>query len=616
MAPLSRESDLSLQSGAGGSKPQPVAVEIPVTVNGASTVAASEKREPFSESTQTVLVFGTGAVIRLTTPVGPGQLLFVTNEKTRKEVVCQVVKAKQTGSAGGYVELKFTEPVADFWGIRFPGSPVAPAPAVPVAAVAPVAPARSPEPKREEAKIVAPIAPPNPPPAPKPVPKPVTVFPSAPASAAKSTLPDEGATVRTAVATEELPTRSKVPTLSEFLTQGSNGLELKAPDRTQPPAKPVPAVVDLPQLSAENAKPGLGTALATLTSPAATATFDLPAEEVKIPSWLEPLARNSASPVESKAEGASTESRDAETASGISEGNEGSEDPKGVLTLSSEGRAPNFGSSLPVGAEQAKGSGKGWKIALLILALLLAAAAAWYWYISQPAKVSASENRDAAGLEAIPAPLPNSSATVSEHQVDNVHPASNQSFEQAAATPINEPSAPRAALNAGRASRAGAPVESPAEEPAKKPTFGNVRLAAPVVTRGKASADNAATDPGLALSAVTSGDPGSLGILASKDKQPAAPVPVGGDVTPAHLLSSVPPIYPQLARTQRLSGDVIIDALIDKDGRVSATRAVSGPALLHQSAMDAVKQWKYQPAMLNGQATSMHLLVTVQFRLK
>jgi len=38
--------------------------------------------------------------------------------------------------------------------------------------------------------------------------------------------------------------------------------------------------------------------------------------------------------------------------------------------------------------------------------------------------------------------------------------------------------------------------------------------------------------------------------------------------------------------------------------------------LLHQSAMDAVKQWKYQPAMLNGQATSMHLLVTVQFRLK
>ena len=78
---------------ATGSRPQPVALEVPVTVNGARTVEGSDKREPFSETTKTVLVFGNGAVIRLGSPVSAGQLLFLTNEKTKKEVVCQVVKS-------------------------------------------------------------------------------------------------------------------------------------------------------------------------------------------------------------------------------------------------------------------------------------------------------------------------------------------------------------------------------------------------------------------------------------------------------------------------------------------------------------------------------------------
>src|SRR5277367_4805947 len=106
-------------------KPQPVALEVSVTVNGARTVDGSEKREPFSESTKTVLVFGNGAVIRLLSSVAPGQLLFLTNEKTKKEVVCQVVKSKNYRNVSGYVELEFTEPVIGFWGMRFPGDRVA-----------------------------------------------------------------------------------------------------------------------------------------------------------------------------------------------------------------------------------------------------------------------------------------------------------------------------------------------------------------------------------------------------------------------------------------------------------------------------------------------------------
>src|SRR5579864_3355503 len=104
-----------------GGRQQTVALEVAVTVNGARAVEGSDKREPFSEATKTVLVLRNGAVIRLSSAVAPGQLLFLTNDKTKKEVVCQVLKSKSDGSVSGYVELEFTEPVQGFWGLGFPG---------------------------------------------------------------------------------------------------------------------------------------------------------------------------------------------------------------------------------------------------------------------------------------------------------------------------------------------------------------------------------------------------------------------------------------------------------------------------------------------------------------
>ena len=148
--------------------------------------------------------------------------------------------------------------------------------------------------------------------------------------------------------------------------------------------------------------------------------------------------------------------------------------------------------------------------------------------------------------------------------------------------------------------------------------MGQVRLAAPVVgRRDLASDNNNVADAAPALGGgVMVGDSGTVNILASKNNQPAAPVRVGGDVKPARLLSSVAPAYPQMARNQHVSGDVKIDALIDANGHVSGMKIISGPALLHQAAQDAVRQWKYQPATLNGQPMPMHLIVTVQFKLQ
>jgi len=69
-----------------------------------------------------------------------------------------------------------------------------------------------------------------------------------------------------------------------------------------------------------------------------------------------------------------------------------------------------------------------------------------------------------------------------------------------------------------------------------------------------------------------------------------------------------------MARSQHVSGNVQIDALIDADGNVGAMKVLSGPALLRDAALQSLKQWKYQPAELDGKPTSMHLTVTLQFR--
>src|SRR5260370_6117696 len=129
--------------GEAAIKQQAVALEVPVTVNGARALEGSDKREPFAESTKTVLIFGNGAVIRLSSYVAPGELLFLTNERTKKEVVCQVVKSKNYRSVSGYVDLEFTEPVVGFWGMRFPGDRIGsgPQPGVPVSPALSASPA-------------------------------------------------------------------------------------------------------------------------------------------------------------------------------------------------------------------------------------------------------------------------------------------------------------------------------------------------------------------------------------------------------------------------------------------------------------------------------------------
>lgn len=104
--------------------------------------------------------------------------------------------------------------------------------------------------------------------------------------------------------------------------------------------------------------------------------------------------------------------------------------------------------------------------------------------------------------------------------------------------------------------------------------------------------------------------------IAPREKGPKAPVRVGGRVKQPRLITRVEPKYPPLAIQTRMQGAVEIDAVIDEHGNVVEAKVVSGPPLLIQAAMDAVRQWKYEPTYLNDEPVPVQLIVTVQFRLQ
>ena len=90
-------------------------------------------------------------------------------------------------------------------------------------------------------------------------------------------------------------------------------------------------------------------------------------------------------------------------------------------------------------------------------------------------------------------------------------------------------------------------------------------------------------------------------------------IKLGGQVQAAKVIAQPQPLYPPLARQARIQGNVILHAIIDKDGRVGELQVISGHPLLVQSALDAVKNWRYQPTQLNGEPVEVDTTITVSF---
>ena len=626
-------------------RPQPVALEVPVAVNGSRLVEGSDKREPFSERSQTVLVFGHGAVLRISALLAPGQLVFLTNEKTKKEVVCVVVKSKTDGNAVGYVELRFTEPAPGFWGMRFPSDTVLPRaatrPAAPPPTAAPIAP------------LVAarPVAPPLP----------ISLKPVTPASPAPSASPVD---LQSSPAADAA--LSSVASSPLFAPTDTKPVVLSAPSKNSAPASQ--STDDLKQqaarlqeqlsslLFAGAPKPIAATPVATLENtsapelaqkvldltnstpqpmpsqpvksvvpPPKSGPSSLEVEEIKIPSWLAPLARESETQSVSASSSAESNSF-AEVQSVVAEIPEERTSPK-AQEFSRRPEVAIFGGQLLGESSQptdAAPSGSKMGLFLGIAASLLLIAGG-VWYSRQPGNAissmlggSSTSSEPAASTPT--APEPEVAKPIKHPDVvvaatsSSPRPAPVNSPAPIVSAAVKNPPAsrnanPNASSNPAPSPRATPPVEEP-----KKPALGDIRLAKPLVNRGKAASAPGESEPSLDVTSNANNAEPLSGLSTSHRNEPTAPVPIGGDVKPAKLIKSVQPVYPAMAKSQHVSGNVQIDALIDADGNVSAMKVLSGPTLLRDAALQSLKQWKYQPAELDGKPTTMHLTVTLQFR--
>ena len=100
------------------------------------------------------------------------------------------------------------------------------------------------------------------------------------------------------------------------------------------------------------------------------------------------------------------------------------------------------------------------------------------------------------------------------------------------------------------------------------------------------------------------------------DSAPKGPIRVGGKVKAPRLIFGPGPVYPLLAQQARVSGAVVIDAVIDAQGTVVEMRTVSGQPILALAAMEALRQWKYEPTILGVEAVPVRFLVTITFERK
>lgn len=197
--------------------------------------------------------------------------------------------------------------------------------------------------------------------------------------------------------------------------------------------------------------------------------------------------------------------------------------------------------------------------------------------------------------------------------------------------PIPSPDLPRTVIAVARPPRPtpATPASRPAEVPAPpagrpdrvgrgpEPVASTLDLAT-WAGRMLGEADPAAD--GLIPEGGGAGVPGGMpgGAWASGSAGPGqdGPLPVGGDVERPVRLAGAPPRYPELARSVRLEGEVVIGCTIDASGAVRDARVVSGPRLFHEAALEAVSRWRYAPTRLNGVPVAVRLNVVVRFTLR
>ena len=503
-------------------RPESSLAEIPVIAHASRRSGASAQpgqAQTVREETSTLLIFPRGALLRLSSTLSRGDLVVLTNQQNRADMLCRVVFVREQPDGGSYVELEFTQRSTTFW----TESPAAARAALSSALNA-----------SENAATNS-----------GPVLAPVLAFPGArtPVSFAQPTPPvaplKEGAA---------LP-RADSPVVRPAALHETSGVSTS------------PTATAAAQQTESDPDPIISAARAAFAQAGAADVWD--ASEVELP------------PLRS-------------TRTLVDKLKELSHSPMiwvfgGALTI-----AAFVGESYLMGHRSSPGSGT-------------ETASTRAMYPAQPASARA-------GAPSASDPITLNSISV----VSATHPTDAKDDSAADASRTDHAGAGAAAAAAARhdalrignlaptAQRptASAPIEAPPELPAQ-----GTNIADHLIGAGSLSGSQAAGGPAPVAASVP-----AASIAAANT--PAAPP---SDYRAPKMISSTAPVYPQFARAQGVAGTVVLDATIDATGKVTGATVVSGSPLLTQAALDAVRQWKYQPAQQNGQAVQSHATINVNF---
>ncbi len=547
----------------------PVCLEVGITIRSLPTEAAS-LTQPIREEGRTVIVFDNGAVLRCKNNLPIGQTVILSNPSGR-DVVCRVVAGHNLPSVKGYVEVEFMEAVSDFWSIHHDAAPAA-------GTAAPQA--------------ETPLAPPDlrqtstaPPPAPPRVAAPIEA-PAKPVSA-----PPAGR-----------PTFSDISSVMDS-TPSAAPLEPK-----NEPARPAPQVAAKSASDYSHSDNSRPTSLANWDSLDSVLSVEKPSSP----------PRDAWPSTPSKTPSTNPPPRDF-----MSKGLMAYEKP-GSASGSSMGRTPMI-----VG----------------IAAIVLAAVSGVVFFMHRSsAPVAVAETPSASHPAASNPPSPNNAPAPAAAPQADASPSSARPQLPAQPVSIDQGQAPSAlapvpavATSPVNADSAGDTLNSRRQEKkstgdkqaetaaSRRPSIPSLKMSspsAPAKTLADPGQTNAPMTDIAAVGPIGGTPSANLLTSAGRTSNPPAPPPsatapatVAKTVRDPKLISSVAAVYPPTAKQTNVQGSVTVSASINEVGKVVSATALSGPLLLREAAVDAVKKWKYSPGLVDGKPAPSQATVRVEFRL-
>jgi Gram-negative bacterial TonB protein C-terminal len=550
VSPSANPSKTSGENAPNKPRMNAVACEVQVIATGARPSEKDGQRELFTEETSTALVFENGGVLKLSSAVIVGQLLFLTHKETKREVVAQVTRKRDFRPTICYVEVEFSELSPGFWGIEFPKTPA-------------MAPANAQQKEadhsaRAEEDFIGG--------------EPIEPTP-APSAEEVSALKDEVEVLR-----------EQLKLLQTQIVAGNPPASAETHDHSQattPEALrgPVGVAPQAPLLADASGQP-----LEKLQTTAGEASQKMPAEV----SVAFAGAHGALSPAP-----ASLPSDRAETP--FSE-----EDllPKPALNFENAKPAAKA-SSKPkqkIAADPQRAALR--KDFLFAAFVIITAGAAWYQnllpWLPQRKNFSPSTAPSSAGH-----PAPRAPAQSADDHADSGKSAETSegpaNSPSAISLDASQPAAPRTAKPSTKAA-----AETPAGEVKSAPDAAANDAAVPEKPEIAASVGKRSAAPSLSKAAMVS----------------AVPPADGAGVVPPKLIKSVRAVASpsMLQYFAPGNGDsVTLDALVDTSGRVKSMKALSGPASLRNAAIEALKQYTYEPATQRGKPVAAHITVKIKF---